>query len=50
MVQVEFAPGAEADGPANVMVSMSRVANVVFIRRECSFWLNPRGKPFLIAT
>ena len=50
LIHLEFAPGAEADGPVNVMVSMSREANVVFFRRECRFWLDPRGTPFLIAT
>ncbi len=50
LIHLEFAPGAEADGPVNVMVSMSREANVVFIRRECRFWLDPRGRPALIAT
>lgn len=50
LIHLEFAPGAEADGPVNVMVSMSREANIVFIRRECRFWLDPRGTPLLIAT
>lgn len=50
LIHLEFAPGAEADGPVNVMVSMSREANVVFVRRECRFWLDARGRPFLIAT
>lgn len=50
LIHLEFKPGAEADGPVNVMVSLSREANIVFIRRECRFWLDPRGTPFLIAT
>ena len=50
LIHLDFAPGAETDGPVNVMVSLSREENVVFIRRECRFWLDPRGTPFLIAT
>jgi len=50
LIHLDFAPGAEAEGPVNVMVSLSREANIVFIRRECRFWLDPRGTPFLIAT
>lgn len=49
-IHLDFVPGAEADGLVNVMVSMSREQNVVFVRRECRFWLDPRGTPFLIAT
>lgn len=50
LIHLEFAQGAEGDGPVNVMVSMSRETNVVFIRRECRFWVDKRGNPFLIAT
>lgn len=49
LIHLEFAPGAVQGGPVNVMVSMSREANIVFIRRECRFWLDPQGVPFLIA-
>ena len=50
LIHLEFAPRAEADGPVNAMVSMLREPNLVFIKRECRFWLDPRGTPFLIAT
>ena len=50
LIHLEFSPGAEADGPVNVMVSMSRQPNVVFFHRECRFWLDSRGRLLLIAT
>ena len=47
-VHLVFEPGREAEGPCNVMVAMDR-GSVVFIKKECRFWLDKRGKPFLVA-
>lgn len=47
LIHLEFSPGAETDGPVNVMASISW--GNVFVRREYRFWLDPRGRPFLVA-
>lgn len=48
LIHLEFAGGGAMDGPVNVKAGLMRTANVVFIRQECRFWLDPRGKPALI--
>lgn len=48
LVHLEFAPGTEDGGPVNVMTAAQR-GNVLFVKRQCRFWLDPRGTPFLVA-
>lgn len=48
LIHLVFEPGQEAQGPSNVMVVMAR-EGVIGIRSESRFWLDERGKPFLVA-
>ena len=48
LIHLVFEPGLEAQGPSYVMVAMAR-ERVIGIRSECRFWLDQRGKPFLLA-
>ncbi len=47
-IHLEFAAGAEIDGPSNVVVAMFR-EEVCHIRQTCRFWLDEEGRPFLLA-
>ncbi len=47
-IHLEFTPGAESDGPSNVVVAMFR-GGICYIQRTCRFWLDKEGCPFLLA-
>lgn len=48
-IHLEFEPGAERDGPVNVMIGMVRFG-VMHIRESCRFWLGEDGRMTLVAT
>ena len=48
-IHLEFEPGAEREGPVNVVVGMVR-AGVCHIRQSCRFWLGADGRMALVAT
>lgn len=48
-IHLEFEPGAERDGPVNVMIGMVR-SGVMHVRESCRFWLGEDGAMMLVAT
>lgn len=48
-IHLEFEPGAEREGPVNVMIGMVRLG-VMHVRESCRFWLREDGRMALVAT
>lgn len=49
VIHLEFEPGAEAEGPRNIVTASMRENGVIQVKTNCAVWADPRGVVHLLA-